>query len=203
MGENNARPDQRGLDVLALAQGGYFDRRDAADNGLSDRLIYYHVHTGRFERVFPGVYRLSVAPISPHDDLWRAWIWSNYRGAISHESALQLFGLSDAMPSRVQLTVPSSVRRKVSGQFDVYVSDLAEEDTVLYDGLRATSPARSIVDAARVGTGPEQIALAVRQAVARGLASPAQLQLAASRAHYRWRRTVLPLIERAVADAVK
>ncbi|MDB5059110.1 MAG: hypothetical protein JWO59_2582 [Chloroflexi bacterium] len=203
MEEHHPNPDQYGLEALALAQGGYFDRGDAAEHGLSDRLIHHHVHSGRFERVFPGVYRLSVAPFSPHDDLWQAWIWSNYRGAISHESALQLFGLSDVLPSRVQITVPPSVRRVASGQFEVFISDLTEEDTILYEGLRATSPARSIVDAARIGIGPEQIALAVRQAVERGLASPAQIRRAASRAHYRHRRTVLPFIEQMLADAVR
>jgi hypothetical protein len=70
-----------------------------------------------------------------------------------------------------------------------------------YEGLQETTPTGSIVDAAARGIGPEQISLAVAQAVARGLASPAQLRVAAGLPHYRHRRRVVPLIEEALAHA--
>ncbi|HEV7127708.1 MAG TPA: hypothetical protein VGN32_09710, partial [Ktedonobacterales bacterium] len=85
--------------------------------------------------------------------------------------------------------------------FDIHRSGLSEADTTLYEGLRVTTPARSIADAAAAGTGPEQIQLAVAQAIARGLASPAQVRRAADRPRYRHRRTVRPLIGRALARA--
>lgn len=200
MEARHARPDIYGLHILALSQGGYFDRADARAHGLSDRLLHHYVHTGRFERVFPGVYRLAVAPLSPHDDLLQAWVWSTYRGAISHESALALFGLSDVLPSRVRITVPPGFRRHTD-RFDVYHAALSAEEALPYEGLRVTTPARSIADAAASGTGPEQIHLAIAQAVARGLASPAQLRTAAGRPHYRYRRSVVSLIEEALAHA--
>ena len=65
----------------------------ALAHGLSDALISYHTKTGRFERVLLGVYRLTSAPISPVDEYFLAWLWTNRRGAISHESALALYGL--------------------------------------------------------------------------------------------------------------
>jgi hypothetical protein len=71
----------------------------------------------------------------------------------------------------------------------------------LYEGLQVTTPARSIVDAAAAGADPEQIHRAVAQALARGLASPAQVRRAAARPYYRRRRAVRPLIERALAHA--
>jgi predicted transcriptional regulator of viral defense system len=195
------RPDLHGLQALALTQGGYFDRGDARAHGIGDRLLHHYTRTRRFERVFPGVYRLAIAPLSPHDDLLQAWVWSNYRGAISHESALALYGLSDVLPSRVQITVPPGFRRRAD-RFEVHHSGLPDEDSAFYEGLRVTTPARSIADAAAAGTGHEQIQLAVAQAIARGLASPAQLQRAAGRPRYRHRRTVRPLIEGALAHAL-
>jgi predicted transcriptional regulator of viral defense system len=200
MEAQHAHPDLYGLQAFALSQGGYFDRGDAQAHAMSDRLLHHYIRTGRFERVFPGVYRLRIAPLSPHDDLLQAWVWSNYRGAISHESALALFGLSDVLPSRVQITVPPTFRRHTD-RFDVHHAVLAEEEIIPYEGLRVTTPARSIADAAAIGVGPEQIDLAITQAVARGLASPAHLRAAAGRPHYRHRRTVVPLIEEALAHA--
>jgi predicted transcriptional regulator of viral defense system len=189
------------LEALALAQGGYFDRQDALQHGINDRLLHHHIRTGRFERVYPGVYRFAIAPVVPHDDLLRALDWSNYRGAVSHESALALYDLADVMPSRVHITVPTSFRRADIPSFDVHWSNLPDDQIALYDGIRVTTVPRTIVDAASAGTGPEQLQLAVEQAVARGLASPGQIRDAAARPRYRYRRTAQPLIERALVDA--
>src|SRR5262249_15716244 len=147
MREHDRQPNLSGLEALALAQGGYFNRGDAYAYGITDRLLHYHVKTGRFERLYPGVYRLQAAPIMPHDDLLQAWVWSNYRGAISHESALALYGISDAMPRRVQITVPLTFRRQPAPFFDAHWSDLPADDITMYEGVCATTVARSIIDA--------------------------------------------------------
>jgi len=94
-------PNTRGLELLALGHGGYFDRADALAHGFSNQLVHHHVRAGRFERIYPGVYRLAIAPPAQHDDLLLAWVWSNYRDAISHDSALALYGLSDLLPPRL------------------------------------------------------------------------------------------------------
>src|SRR4051812_38434225 len=115
------RSDLRGLEALALQQGGYFDRHDAQELGLADSLLGYHTRTGRFERILPGVYRLASAPTSRYDEYLLAWVWTNYRGAISHESALALYELGDVLPSRVQLTVPRPFHR-TSAPYQVHLA---------------------------------------------------------------------------------
>src|SRR5687767_12129203 len=193
-------PDLEGLEEHALRQGGYFDRGDAHEHGLGDRLLVYHCQTGRFERTFPGVYRVRRAPIAENDQYLQAWVWSNYRGAISHESALALYDLSDVMPVQVHLTVPPDFRRR-SAPYVLHWSELPESDVTMHDGVQVTTPARSIVDAAAYGLGPEQIHAAVKQALARAMTNGDQLRGAAARSGYRHRRVVQPLIERALVDA--
>lgn len=192
--------DLEDLESLTLSQGGYFDRADAQSHGLSDRLLTYHVSKGRFERIFPGVYCLRIAPYAPHDQYLQAWVWSNYRGAISHESALTLLALSDVMPAQIHLTVPPDFRRG-GAPFVLHRTRLLDSDVAMHEGVQITTPARSTVDAAAAGTGPEQIHKAVLQAIERAIASPQQLRAAASRSGYRHRRTVEPLIEQALTDA--
>ena len=194
------RPDLTALEAFALEQGGYFDRQDAQTYGLGDRLLHYHVRTGRFERCFPGVFRLSRAPIAQHDELLQTIVWTNYRGAVSHESALALYGLADVMPSRIHLTVPLDFRRGTSS-FVLHRSTLAPEDVTAYDGVRVTTAARTIVDAAAAGTDPEQVVKAVQQGLERALYDQGQLQTVARRPRYRNRRTTLPLIEEALHRA--
>ena len=44
------------------------------------------------------------------------------------------------------------------------------------DGIRVTSPVRTILDVAEAGMSPDQVSRAVRQAVERGLATRSQLR---------------------------
>jgi predicted transcriptional regulator of viral defense system len=191
--------DVLGLEGMALRQGGYFNRADALAHGVGDHLLYHYTRNGRFERALPGVYRMSRAPFSAHDGLLLGWVWSNYEGVISHESALQIYDLSDVMPSRIHLMVPLATRRSPR-LFVLHRSTLDDGDVQTYEGMPVTTPARSIVDAAAAGTGPDQIELAVHQAVDRGLTTSAKLRAAADRRGYRNRRFVRPLIERALRN---
>jgi len=200
MAEARTTSDLAALERMALLQGGYFDRADALAHNLQDSVIHYHTRTGRFERVSPGVYRLAVAPISPYDDLLHAVVWSNYRGAISHESALALFELGDVEPHRVQLTVPLNFGR-TSSPCQLHRAALRADEVTIYQGIPVTTPVRTIVDAASAGTDPEQIRKATGQALSRALATDQQILATARRPHYRNRRAVLSLVELAIRDA--
>ena len=200
MQKRTKQTDLPGLEALALSQGGYLDQADAHAYGLGTDIVHYHARTGRFERVYPGVYRLRSAPEASHDELLLAWVWSNKRAVISHESALELYGLSDALPNHIQLTVPRAFARTSPG-YVLHRATLAPADVTEYEGLPVTTPARSIVDAAAAGTGPEQIEAAIRQAIERGLATVDQLHDAAARKRYSRRRTVLPMIEELLRHA--
>lgn len=195
------RTDLPGLEALALNQGGYFDRGDALARGLKDDLIHHHVASGRFERVFPGVYRLRTAPIHPNDQYLQAWVWTNYRGAISHESALAVHDLSDVIPNRVHVTVPGRFHRTTAPVI-VHLSGLPEDEVETRDGFRVTTPARSIIDAAFGGTDPRQVQRAVREALDRAVATPEEIGTALDRSGYRrHRQDVRWLIANAVGAA--
>lgn len=202
MAASFTRSDLRGLEALALSQGGYFDRRDALQHGLTDSLIGYHTRTGRFERIFPGVYRLVSAPFTLHDEYLLAWVWTNYRGAISHESALALYNLADVLPPRINVTVPRPFHR-TSAPFHVHLAPLSDHEVRLYNGVRVTSPARSIIDAAATGSDPYQVHKAVRDALARGLVDADTLRVAARRHSNQHARDVSTLIEEALGDAIE
>jgi predicted transcriptional regulator of viral defense system len=200
MAKSAKRSDLSGLEALALGQGGYFDRRDALTYGIDDSLLSYHTRMGRFERILPGVYRLPIAPISPIDEYLLAWVWTNYRGAISHESALALYDLADVLPARIHVTVPRPFHR-TSAPFQVHLAPLPAADVRDYRGVRVTTPTRSIVDAAATGTDPTQIHKAIRDALNRGLVEPEALRAAADRRSNQHRRDVRRLIEEALSRA--
>ncbi len=66
---------------------------------------------------------------------------------------------------------------------------------MIREGIRVTTPARSIADAASRGMAPEQVVTAARQALARGLATCSQLLEAARKRGRRISRLVSVALE--------
>lgn len=202
MARRPKRTDMAGLEAFALLQHGYFHRRDAHAFGLSDALLSYHTRTGRFERSLPAVYRLSIAPLDVDDNFVRAWVWTGYRGVLSHETALEIHELSDVAPAQLHLTLPpGSERTAVPPNYRLYTAPLPSNEVQWHGSIQITTPARSIVDAARAGTDPRQIIAAVWQAMERHLATPGALRALAARGemtpHYRY---VQRIIDEALFD---
>jgi predicted transcriptional regulator of viral defense system len=100
---------------------------------------------------------------------------------ISHESALELQNLSDVIPDRVHLTLPRAYRGRRSDLAQLHFTQRppAAHELRTVDGVPVTSPERTIVDALESGTQPEQVEMAVVQALDRGLTTPKRLERAA------------------------
>ena len=92
----------------AAAQEGHFTTAQAAESGYYPQLLTKYLKNGRIVRVRRGVYRLVHFPPGDHEDLVVVWLWSDRVGVFSHETALALHQLSDALPSKAHLTLPAS-----------------------------------------------------------------------------------------------
>jgi predicted transcriptional regulator of viral defense system len=104
------------------------------------------------------------------------------KAVLSHDSALALLDLSDNIPDRVHLLVPRRHRglRRPPGVVLHTRADDERVSTVWRDGLPLTAPARTLVDVA-AELQPEQAAMAVEQALSRGLVTTRQLRQEAAR----------------------
>lgn len=177
------RPNLRGLETQAYEQHGYFTTDQARAHGVSSQLLNHHTRTGRFESVRRGLYRLRGFPTSEHDEMRETWMAVGMdKAVLSHESALALLGLSDNIPDHVHLLVPRRYRglRRPPGVILHTRPDDERVRTVWRDGLPLTAPARTLVDV--VGDlQPEQAAMAVEQALGRGLVTTRQLVQEAAR----------------------
>lgn len=159
----------------ANANGGVFTTRMAEALGISRALLAHHEKTGRISRGDRGVYRFGDNPPGYLEHLRDHAEALGPTAVFSHETALTLHELSDVSPRYIHVTVSRSrrfVRRPPSYKIHTVVEPLPVSDVVEVHGVRATSPARSIVDAARSLTAPEQIEMAVEQALERGIATP-------------------------------
>jgi predicted transcriptional regulator of viral defense system len=165
---------------LAVGQDGLFSTAQAAQAGFSPQLLQKHLRAGRVRRVRRGVYRLVHFPPGEHEDLAVVWLWSNRAGVFSHETALSLHVLSDVLPSRVHLTVPSAwSRRRLRVPQGVVLDygDVANEDRTWVGPVQVTTVRRTLADCIAVGVAPDLVRQAIRQAAERGLVPKADLAL--------------------------
>ncbi len=192
-------PNRNQLYEIAAEQGGYFTTEQARSIGYSRALISHHAKSGLYIRVRRGLYRFREYPFSQREDVLAAWLTLGKDIAVvSYDSALDILGLSDVIPSAIHITVPRSKRNFTSRsgiKVHTTAKPILKEDLVNRDGMIVTSPIRTILDAAEAGIAPEQIEIAVAQAINRGLATARQLQ---ENAHERGSR-----VDKLIMNAIK
>ena len=172
------KPDWDRLFETAGAQDGYFRTRQAAAAGYSSQLLLKHIRAGRVARTRRGIYRLVHFPAGEHEELVGAWLWSERAGVVSHQTALALHGLSDALPTHVHLTLPADWRRRrfrVPADVVLHHADVPPEDRAWFGAVPTTNPRLSLNDCAREGLSPELLRQAAQQALRRGLVTRAEL----------------------------
>jgi predicted transcriptional regulator of viral defense system len=163
---------------IAASQEGLFTTKQAAEAGYSPQLLTHHLGSGRALRISRGIYRLVHFPAGEHEELVAVWLWSDRAGVISHQTALALHELSDALPARVHLTLPSAWRRRrfrVPADVVLHHADVPPDDRSWFGAIPCTSARRTLNDCARDGLSPELLRQAAQQALRRGLVARADL----------------------------
>lgn len=167
-------PDWGALFVVAQAQSGFFTTEQAALAGYSPQLLHKYIGNGKVVRVRRGIYRLVHFPAGDHEDLVVLWLWAEQAGVFSHETALALHDLSDVLPSKVHMTLPSGWRRRrlrVPAGVVLHYADLANVDLSGFSAVPITAPRRTLQDCVEANVSPKLVRQAVLQARRRGLIS--------------------------------
>ena len=171
-------PDWDRLFETAAGQAGFFTTKQAAAAGYSPQLLVHHLRGGKIVRPLRGIYRLVHFPAGEHEELVAAWLWSEQAGVVSHQSALHLHGLSDALPAHIHLTLPAAWRRRrlrVPHDVELHHGDVSPDEQSWFGPVPTTSPQRTLADCAKQALAPDMLRLAVRQALRRGLVTPEQI----------------------------
>lgn len=166
-------PSWQRLYDVAAPQEGAFTAQQAAGAGFSAQLLRYYVGSGRISPAGPrGIYRLVQFPPGEHEDLVVAWLWSDRQGVMSHETALSLHGLSDALPAKIHLTLPADQaqrRLRVPEPVVLHHRDVDADDRTWRGPVPVTTPLRTITDCIVDNVNPELVVAAIRDARMRGL----------------------------------
>jgi predicted transcriptional regulator of viral defense system len=129
-----------------------------------------------------GVYRVAHYPTDPFSQYREAVLWAQAshhgpeRIALSHDTALLLYGISDVNPSRVHLTVPKSarLRREHPEWVTIHRADLAAPEVNQHEGMPVTTVERSIMEVLSTTHRTDIIRQAITDALRKGLLSRTQ-----------------------------
>lgn len=160
----NKRPDSKKLYEIASLQSGYFTSKQAKSAGFFPNLFNYHVKAGNWERSYRGIYRLVQFPIQENEQyvLWALWSRDRnekIQGVYSHETALNIYELSDVSPSKLHMTVPLNFRRnsKIPGILRLHRAKVSPDDVDFMQGFAVTKPMRTIIDMTTDKTTSQEI----------------------------------------------
>jgi len=170
---------------VAAQQGGFFTTRQAKASGYADNTHPHHVRAGNWIRERRGIYRLARFPLAARPDLIIWQLWSHNRrgepqGTYSHSTALSLHQMSDVMPSKLDMTVPSGFQRMaaIPRVLRLHSGRLVEDDVEAIEGVRVTTPLRTLVDVIVENRLARELQVqAVQEALRRGLVTLRQLDL--------------------------
>jgi predicted transcriptional regulator of viral defense system len=161
-------PDTYALDTLyriAEPHAGYFTTTQAVAAGVAHQLLHYHLEAQNILRVERGVYRLTNYPASRFEDVMATLLWVGSDAAASHDTALSLFELANAMPGVIHVTSPRRIRKARNG-VAIHRHPLGPSDVVQREGLAVTSIVRTLRD---IAADRAKTQLAAADALERGL----------------------------------
>ena len=169
---------------LADRQLGYFTSQQAEECGYHRSHFHRFLESGEWIKEIRGIYRLSRYPIQDRPELVLWTLWSRNKrgetqGVWSHETALDIYEITDVMPPKMHMTVPKNFRRAqaIPEPLVLHHSDLAEQDVEVRQGYKVTTPLRTLIDVVedqRVST--DQVELGVKQAIKQGLISKREIE---------------------------
>jgi predicted transcriptional regulator of viral defense system len=162
---------------LATDQFGYVTRGQALKAGFHRDTLIQMAKRGVVDRVGHGLYRFKAFPAGPLDAYMEAVLWPHgKKGVLSYETALDLYGLSDANPAKIHITVPKKhrVTRRIPATYEIHHADLKPDEITWREGLPVPTVESTIRDSHDAHLRRGLLDQAPGQARGRGLLTSAQ-----------------------------
>jgi very-short-patch-repair endonuclease len=155
--------------AFAERQHGVVGRRQLLAAGVSERAIKHRARAGRLHPLYRGVYAVGHRVLSQRGRWMAATLAAD--GVLSHRSAGALWVIRQ-WQGRIDITTPRT-RRARPGLL-LHRAVLAPDEITVRDGIPVTTPARTLLDLARV-LQRHQLQQAINEAEILRLEGPHQL----------------------------
>lgn len=169
---SNASDLTQNVHSFASKQGGHLTRDQLLAAGVSQRTIDRWVRSKQLIRVYRGVYAVGHLQSNPVNAAHAALLAGGERSALAGGPALVLWGVWRRWPNPLEIVTAGD--RRPSGLIGHHSTTLLRRDIRKVQGLRVTSPARTLLDCAERLT-PKQLTRAINDLRLRKLLTIAEL----------------------------
>jgi very-short-patch-repair endonuclease len=185
-------PDFQPLWMMLLStQCRIADRGQALGAGFSDRQIEHRVSTGKWQRVYQGVYATFSGPLPREARLWAALLLAGEGALLSHETAAEVQELADKPSRTIHITVPLNRNPAQRRQRRGIVFHRSSQSQPEFPGtakLPRTRIQDTVLDLSATSATFDQAYGWIARAVSRGLVTVSMLRDALdARRRIRWR----------------
>jgi very-short-patch-repair endonuclease len=177
-----ARAGDPAVAEVAAAQRGAISYRQLTAAGLGRGAIAHRVAQGRLHRVHRGVFLVGHRAAAPLARETAALLACGDGAVLSHRTAAAMWGLIDALPANVDVTVHGRDCGRRAGVRNHRLRHPAK--VVQRDGLPITAPPRTLLDLAEAVT-ERDLERALNEAFVQQLTTESQLRDTAARANNR------------------
>ena len=178
-------------------------RQQALQTGMSRNSIHSKVKHHKLHAVYPGVYAIFSGPLSRDAQLWGAVLAAGRGAVLSHETAAEIWELTDELSLVIHVTVPKSRSPRPLDGIVVHRSDRVLGFRFAGDRLPVTSANETVLDLVEQATGFDSVCHWVATGFRKGGASDSTLRHAIDqRARLRWRAELVDLVAE-VADGAR
>jgi Transcriptional regulator, AbiEi antitoxin len=161
-------PNQPSLETLLANQQNLVARPQLLACGVTDPTIVRRIRRGEWQRVLPGVYRVTPGSLTLEHRRIAAALFTGEDAQLTGPATLLWYGFTSPFASdRVHALIPHAVHRRSSGFVVVQRThglDPNARDIGLY---RITSPARAVVDACRFSPDLRTVRAIMTEAIQR------------------------------------
>lgn len=144
------------ISMAGAEQHGVVSRDQLLDTGLDPRSISRWVGDGTLHKVGRWAYARVPPPLPWTGRLWAAMLSAPSDGHLGFLTAGERIGMNRIPSGPIWIVVPDSRQPRKQPGIRVHQTNwLPESDLVVIDGLRCTSPARTLIDAASAIRPPD------------------------------------------------
>ncbi len=180
------------LRALARRQHRNVTHRQLRGLGLTQEAIRHRLRKRRLHRVYPTVYSVGTPPSTPLEHAAAAVLACGDGAALSHGSALTLWGLQRRWEWPLHVT--AATHRCPSGLIVHRSRTLTRADLRVHHWIRVTSPARALLDCAS-GLPKQRLTRAVNDALRSLFMTHAELtDVCARNPTHRGTKLLLPFV---------
>jgi predicted transcriptional regulator of viral defense system len=162
---------------IAASQHGFVTAQQAAELEIGKGTLQMLVQRGTLERAAFGVYRFPRYPVDDADRYMLSVLWTRAPEAcLSHETALDVYSISDVNPNVIHVTVGKGRRlRRAGGEgYAIHLQDLAPEQIGWWQEVPTVTAATAIAQCVTFGTPTYLLRQAIENGHAQGRITTAE-----------------------------